>query len=90
MAKPPILPPAKPPRLQKPCDEDMTARDSRRSTETALAFMATSMPPIRPPNRNMAIAAVGTLVANATISSPNTQTLAKPRRTAREPYLDIR
>ena len=37
--------------------DDMTARDSCFSTTTALAFMATSVLPVRPPNRNSAIAA---------------------------------
>ena len=68
----------------------MTAFDSRRSTATALAFIATSMPPTRPPNRYMAGAARMTFGASATRSRPKTATAAKPRTTAREPWRDIR
>ncbi len=48
----------------------MMARPSFFSTATALAFMATSIAPIVPPNRNMATAATGTFGASATSSRP--------------------
>ena len=63
----------------------MMARDSLRSTATALAFMATSMPPIAPPNRIMAMAASGTLGASATKSRPKLAQTPNQRHDVREP-----
>ena len=54
---PPLAAPTSPPRLQKPWQEDIIARRMPRSTATALAFIATSMPPTKPPSRNKASAA---------------------------------
>ena len=68
----------------------MMARDSRRSTTTALAFMATSMPPIEPPKMNMAMAASGTLGASATTSRPRLPHRPNQRSTVREPCFEIR
>jgi hypothetical protein len=70
----PVVPPTKPPRLQNPCDEDMIARPSRRSTSTALAFIATSMQPINPPKA--AIAGVSNHSDGASTTSGRT---AAPR-----------
>jgi hypothetical protein len=68
----------------------MMARDKRRSTVTALAFMATSMPPIEPPKMNMAMAASGTFGASATTSRPKLPMRPNQRSTVRDPCLEIR
>lgn len=68
----------------------MMARESRRSTTTALEFMATSMPPIKPPKSSMATAASGTLGASATTSRPKLPQTPNQRSTLREPCLEMR
>jgi hypothetical protein len=80
----------KPPRLQKPCEDDMIARPSFFSAETALAFIETSVAPIVPPKMYMATAAVQTLGANATSIRPKQQEMAKSVVTIFEPCFGIR
>ena len=50
---PPSAAADKPAEAPEACDDDMMARPSFRSTDTALAFIETSIAPIVPPNRYM-------------------------------------
>jgi len=75
IAIPPRPEPISPPRLQKAWQDDMMERRMDFSTDTALAFIATSMAPIKPPNRKSEIAAVTTFGASVNASSSgSTQT----------------
>jgi hypothetical protein len=68
----------------------MMARPSRRSTATALAFIATSVPPISPPNTTSANATLATPGASTTPRRPNEQASASTRSTGAEPCRAIR
>ncbi len=78
MTQLPAVPPKKPPSDQNPWLEDMIARPSRRSTSTALAFIATSMQPISAPKAAIASASIQTEGEKTT--SGNTGTTERARR----------
>ncbi len=61
------------------------ARRISRSTATALAFMATSIAPVRPPNRKTAITPAQTVPAQEMKSSVGRKIAAVTRLTVREP-----
>ncbi len=88
--KPPPAEPISAPRLQKAWQDDMIALRIDFSTSTALAFIATSMPPAKPPNRKTAMAAVHTFGASEMPSIVNRKTMLVALATTLVPYLAIR
>ncbi|MNH98448.1 hypothetical protein D3C73_511700 [compost metagenome] len=82
---PPLDAPNRPPRLQKAWQDDMIARRICFSVATALAFIATSIAPINPPNSEMATAPVHTFPVRESSSSMGVSSTAANFETVLEP-----